>query len=519
MTGIPPSATTPAPQRATRREWIGLGVIALPCLLYSMDLTVLNLAIPTLARDLRPSSSQLLWIIDIYGFMVAGFLVTMGTLGDRIGRRRLLLIGAVLFGAASIIAAFSKTAEMLIATRAILGLAGATLAPSTLSLIRNMFHDERERTTAIGIWISSYSIGGAVGPLVGGILLQHFWWGSVFLVAVPVMVLILVFGPLLLPEYKDPNAGRIELLSVFLSLGAVLLSMYGLKRIAETGLEPAFLLLVAVGVMLGVLFIRRQHRISHPFIDLELFRVPAFSAALVVYAATALTMFGIYIYIAQYLQLVEGLDPLTAGLWTVPWALAFVAGSMLTPRIVAGRTIPSVMVGGLAASVIGFLILGALGGRWSLLLLVVGTVILAFGMAPVVTLTNDLVVGTAPPERAGSASAISETCAELSGALGIGLFGSLGTVLYRRRMNSVVTELDPQDAESALSTLGGAVDVAANLEGAGDSLREAAQGAFMTGMEVTAVVCALLIAASIWMVRPGSAAGRAAVRQGPAASK
>ncbi|MGH8247354.1 MAG: MFS transporter, partial [Gammaproteobacteria bacterium] len=219
--------------KATRREWIGLAVIALPCLLYSMDLTVLNLAVPSLSADLRPSSSQLLWIVDIYGFLLAGLLITMGTLGDRIGRRRLLMMGAAAFGVASVLAAFSTSAEMLIATRAVLGIAGATLAPSTLSLIRNMFLDPRERTVAIGVWVTSYSVGGAIGPLLGGILLEYFWWGSVFLIGVPVMVLLLVLGPRLLPEFRDPNAGRLDILSAALSLGAVLAVIYGLKRTAE----------------------------------------------------------------------------------------------------------------------------------------------------------------------------------------------------------------------------------------------------------------------------------------------
>src|SRR5688572_20915005 len=224
---------SPAQRKATRREWIGLAVIALPCLVYAMDLTVLNLAVPALSEELKPSSSQLLWIIDVYGFLVAGFLITMGTLGDRIGRRRLLLIGGAAFGAASTVAAFSTSAEMLIAMRALLGIAGATLAPSTMSLIRNMFHDEHERQFAIGVWIASYSVGGAVGPLVGGVLLQFFPWGSVFLAAVPVMVILLLLGPVLLPEYRDPNAGRLDLLSVVLSLAAVLLTVYGLKRSEE----------------------------------------------------------------------------------------------------------------------------------------------------------------------------------------------------------------------------------------------------------------------------------------------
>ena len=201
-----------------------------------MDLTVLNLAVPQLSADLKPSSAQLLWIIDIYGFLVAGSLITMGTLGDRIGRRRLLLIGAAAFGVASVLAAFSTSAEMLIATRALLGIAGATLAPSTLSLIRNMFLDPQQRTVAIGVWITSYSVGAAIGPLVGGVLLEYFWWGSVFLIGVPVMVLLLVLGPLLLPEYRDPDAGRLDLVSAALSLAAVLAVIYGLKQIAEDGL-------------------------------------------------------------------------------------------------------------------------------------------------------------------------------------------------------------------------------------------------------------------------------------------
>src|SRR6266542_6352390 len=200
-----------------------------------MDLTVLYLALPKLTADLHPTSTQLLWITDIYGFFLAGLLITMGTFGDRIGRRRLLLTGAVAFGTASLLAAFSSSAEMLIVARALLGVAAATLAPSTLSLIRNMFVDERQRTVAVGVWIASFSVGAAIGPLVGGVLLQFFWWGSVFLAAVPVMALLLVLGPVLLPEVRDPAPGRLDLASAVLSLLAVLALIYGLKLIAAAG--------------------------------------------------------------------------------------------------------------------------------------------------------------------------------------------------------------------------------------------------------------------------------------------
>ena len=248
----------PAPARATSKEWIGLAVISIACLLYVMDLSVLYLAVPSLTRDLEPTSSQLLWITDIYGFLVAGFLITMGTLGDRIGRRRVLLAGAAAFGLASIAAAFSTRAEMLIGARALLGIAGATIAPSTLSLIRNMFHHEGERTRAISLWGTAFAAGGAVGPLVGGLLLEHFWWGSVFLINVPVMILLLVLGPKLLPEFKDANAGRLDLTSAVMSLAAVLAVIYGFKQIAQDGLGPQAIATVVGGAVVGAAFIRRQ---------------------------------------------------------------------------------------------------------------------------------------------------------------------------------------------------------------------------------------------------------------------
>jgi MFS transporter, DHA2 family, multidrug resistance protein len=351
-----------AAPRATRREWIGLAVIALPCLVYAMDLTVLNLAVPALSAELRPSAAQLLWIIDIYGFLVAGFLITMGTLGDRIGRRRLLLIGAAAFGAASAIAAFSRSAEMLIAMRALLGVAGATLAPSTMSLIRNMFHDAHERQFAIGVWIASFSLGSAIGPLVGGVLLEFFHWGSVFLVAVPAMALLLLLGPKLLPEYRDPNAGRLDLLSVALSLAAVLITIYALKRLAEHGPAWSSFALLLAGLGIGVAFVRRQACLAYPLLDLKLFRRPAFSAAMAAYALTCLAMFGVYIFITQYLQLVLALSPLQAGLATLPWALTFVVGSLAAPTL--ARTLPRlrVMVWGLAAAAVGMGLLAAVDG-------------------------------------------------------------------------------------------------------------------------------------------------------------
>jgi DHA2 family multidrug resistance protein-like MFS transporter len=421
---------------AGRREWIGLAVIALPCLLYAMDLTVLYLAIPQLSADLEPSSTQLLWIVDIYGFLIAGLLITMGTLGDRIGRRRLLLMGAAAFGAASVLAAFSTSAEMLIASRALLGVAAATLAPSTLSLIRNMFHDSRQRTFAIGVWITSFSAGAALGPVLGGVLLEFFWWGSVFLLGVPVMVLLLVVGPRLLPEYRDPNPGRLDLVSVALSLVAVLAVIYGLKRIAIDGPGAPSALSIVVGLAVGTLFLRRQTRLADPLIDLRLFRVGAFRTSLAINTLGFFVAFGGELFVAQYLQLVLGLSPLEAGAWTVPGAAGFVVGSMVAPVLVRRIQPAFVTAGGLALAAVGFAVLAQVGGSSGLAVLVTGTALLSLGLGPVFTLAADLVVSAAPPERAGAASAILETSSEFGSAAGIAILGSLGYAVYRGELET-----------------------------------------------------------------------------------
>jgi DHA2 family multidrug resistance protein-like MFS transporter len=488
--------STVAPARATRREWIGLAVIALPCMLYSMDLTVLNLALPRLSGDLRPSSAQLLWIVDIYGFLLAGSLITMGTLGDRIGRRRLLLIGAAAFGLASVLAAFSTSAEMLIATRALLGVAGATLAPSTLSLIRNMFLDSSQRTTAIGIWVSSYSIGAAIGPLLGGVLLERFWWGSVFLVGVPVMALLLIVGPVLLPEFRDPEAGRFDLVSALLSLTSVLAVIYGLKRIAEDRLGWLAAASIAIGLAIGFVFVRKQLRAADPLIDLRLFRAPAFSASLAAYLFGTFIGFGAFIFIAQYLQLVIGLSPLEAGLWTLPWPLAFILGSILTPMIVRRIRAASIMATGLLVAAIGFGLLTQLDGASGLTVVVVGSSVMSFGLAPVFILATDLVVGTAPPEQAGAASAISETSSEFGGALGIAVLGSIGTAVYRNQL-VVPGDVPGEAAAVARDTLGGAVAIAGLLpqEAAADLLRSA-RDAFAQSFELAAGVSAVIAIAT-----------------------
>jgi DHA2 family multidrug resistance protein-like MFS transporter len=482
------------PPRAGQREWIGLAVLMLPTLLIAMDLTVLHLAVPSLSADLQPSSSQLLWIVDIYSFLIAGSLITMGTLGDRIGRRRLLLMGAAAFGFASVLAAFSTSAGTLIAARALLGVAGATLMPSTMSLIRNMFLDPRQRTAAIGVWVSGFSVGSAIGPLVGGFLLENFWWGSVFLLGVPVMVVLLVTGPLLLPEHRDPNPGRFDLLSAGMSLIAVLLVIYGLKQIAENGLGWLPSLSVVVGLVIGFAFIQRQRSLADPLIDLRLFRVPAFSASLTTYTLGIFAAFGSFLFIAQYLQLVLGLSPLQAGLWSVPGAITFIIGSNSAPRIMQRVHPTFVVASGLVLAAIGLGLLTLVSVN-SLALVVIGNTLMSLGFGFTFTLTVDMVIAAAPPERAGAASALAETGAELGGALGLAVLGSLGVAVYRSQVAAAMPRgISPELAKAVQETLGGAVAVAAQLpDQLAGVLLGAAREAFVPGMQLTSLIGAVVM--------------------------
>jgi MFS transporter, DHA2 family, multidrug resistance protein len=494
--------TAPQPsssvRRAGRREWLGLGVLTLACLLYVMDLTVLHLAVPAISRDLRPTSVELLWILDIYGFMVAGFLITMGTLGDRIGRRRVLLAGAAAFGFASILSAYSTSPEMLIASRALLGIAGATIAPSTLSLIFVMFEDPRQRSAAVGVWVSAFSAGGVIGPILGGILLEQFWWGSVFLLSVPVMAVLLLIGPRVLPEYRDPSAGRLDLVSVVLSLIAILALILGLKTVAQDGIGPVAIGGIAVGLIVGALWVRRQLRSADPMFDLRLFRISRFTTSLVVNFLAIFLAVGYFLFVAQYMQLVLGLSPLEAALWSLPEAIAFTIGPNIAPRIVRRVRPAHLLAGGFAIAGIGMGILGSITATSSngLALVVIASTVISIGLGPVFGLTTELIVGSAPPERAGGATGMSETGSEVGGALGLSLFGTIGLAIYRSQVTSDLPAAVPDSAAAAArDTLGAAMEVAAELPAdIGQAVVRIAQDAFVDGMQVAAFISVVISA-------------------------
>ena len=479
--------------KAGRREWIALSVLALPTMLVTMDLSVLFLALPKLTRELRPTSSELLWITDIYGFLIAASLITMGTLADRIGRRRLLLIGAAAFGCASVVAAFSTSAWMLIGARAVLGVSGATLAPSSLALIRNLFADPRQRQFAIGIWVSCFAAGAAIGPVLGGVLLNYFWWGSVFLMNVPVMAVLLLAGPRLLPESRDPSPGRIDLLSVALSLASVLGVIFAVTQSSEHGVHPSSAIVFAVGLLIGVVFIRRQQRLSYPLIDLRLFGSARFAAACAAMLVSVFVIAGTDLFTAQYLQLVRGFSPFIAGLWLLPAVIALIVGSMSAPRIAGLAGVGAVVAGGLLVATVGLVLLAQLSPGSSLALLVTGATLVGLGAGPVGTLGSDLIVATAAPERAGAASAISETATEFGGALGIALLGAIGTAVYRDRLDAVAHRLPAGALRGSRDSLGAAVEAAAHVPTAlRGVLLHGARAGFTDGFAAAALVAAVI---------------------------
>ncbi|GAB2747350.1 MFS transporter [Kitasatospora kifunensis] len=485
-----------APAQAGRRAWIALAVLLLPLLLVSMDVSVLYFAVPFISQDLHPSSTQQLWIFDIYGFVLAGLLITMGALGDRIGRRRLLLTGALAFSAASTLAAYSNSAATLIGARAVLGIAGATLMPSTLGLIRNLFPDAAQRSKAIAIWTAVTSGGVAIGPVLSGILLEHFWWGSVFLINLPAMLMLLVLGPILVPETSRNRAGRFDVLSAVLSLAAILPLIYGIKELARNGFQLLPVAALVLGVAVGTLFVHRQRSHPYPLVDLELVRSRAFSASVAMNMLAMFALVGMAIFLTQYLQLVLAMSTLRAALWSVLPSL--LVGGMAPVAASLGRRLGpgAVMAGGFALMVPGFVTLAFLTTHSPLWLVLVGAGLYVCGAVGVMSQVSEVVMASAPAERASAAAGLLESGIELGGALGMALLGSIATALYRSDIRGTLPAGLPSEVVGSVrDSLGGADAVAGQLPaGLGHSVLVAAREAFCGGMQGAAIAAAALMA-------------------------
>ena len=488
-------------RRMTRLEIKALLTLTLPVLLISMDNTILGFAVPEMSAALSPSSTQLLWIIDIYSFVLAGLLVTMGAVGERVGRRRLLQIGAAGFTVASIAAAFAPTAEALIAARALLGVAGATLLPSTLSLIRNVFPDDLTRRTALAVWSAMFAVGAAFGPILGGLLLEHFWWGSVFLLGAPVTAMLLIAAPRFVPESKDPAPPPFDLVSAGLSMATMFPIVFAIKALAEEGVTSTAVVALAVGLGCGTAFVRRQRRLVQPMIDVQLFRRPRFRTAVIAGIAACFGFAGSLYMATQYFQIVLGLSPLRAGLQLLPAVAATIALTMATPQL-AGRFGPfPVIAAGLTISTTGFAVLAQVDGS-GLTVPTIGLSLINAGLAMAMTVAVDGIVASVPPERAGAAASVSETANELGIALGTAVLGTVVAVTYRADLVAV-PGVSAETMSMASETLGAAEAAATELGGsAGAALQAATHAAFTSGMQTASwVAVGILTLAAIMAIR------------------
>lgn len=481
--------------RPSRRQWVALAVLMLPVLLVSVDNTVLSFALPAIARDLAPTGAQQLWIIDAYPLVLAALLVAMGSAGDRFGRRRMLLIGSVGFALVSVAAAFAPTAEALIAARAALGFFGAMLMPSTLSLLRSVFADREQRRLAIAIWASGFAAGSALGPIVGGILLEHFAWGSVFLLAVPVLVPLVVLVPLLIPESRDPAPGPIDVPSILLSFAAMGGAVYGIKHVATEGLDALGVGAVLVGLALGAWFVRRQLRAETPMLDMRLFRQGSFGGGVLVNLLSVIALVGFLFFVSQHLQLIVGLSPVQAGLALTPGLVAMIAAGLSVVPI-ARRVRPRVLVpSAIALSAAGYLLIAVTAGD-GLAGVVIAFVLLGVGIGVAETVSNELILSSAPPAKAGAASAVSETAYELGAVLGTAVLGSILAAWYRTAIE-IPSTLTAGQADAARETLAGAMALAETLPAAaGAELAASAATAFAGGITVTAAIGVLLMVAA-----------------------
>ncbi|GIJ22985.1 MFS transporter [Micromonospora lutea] len=474
--------------RAGRREWLALGVLCLPTLLTTVDISVLILALPKLGTDLGASATQQLWVTDIYGFVIAGFLVLMGTLGDRIGHRNVLLGGAAGFLVASLLAAYSTSIEMLLVSRTLLGISAATVMPCVLALISQLFPNPAQMGAAMGIWGTAIMLGVILGPVVGGLLLDHFWWGSIFLLGVPVMALLLLVGPGLLPASRHPRPGRLDLLSALLSLAALLPVVYGLKEVARAGWDAGAGGTILVGFAFGLMFVHRQRHLEQPMLDLALFRNPMVNTIIVLGLAFGFITAGTGLVATLYMQLVAGLSPLKVALWMLIPAAAMIIGGNVGPAIARTVRPAYVLSAGMLLAAAGALIITQVSVTGGLTTLLVGLVVMYIGGSPSATLANAVLMSSAPPEKAGAAGSLSSTGGELGVALGVAILGSVAGAVYGSAVQ-VPAEVPAPAAVPAGESIVGAVAVAETLpEPVAAELLDSAREAFTEALHGASLI-------------------------------
>lgn len=485
-------ASSHQPVTTPRRAWAALAVLLLPVLLIAVDNTILAFALPSIAQEFRPAATTQLWIVDVYSLVLATLLVAMGSLGDRIGRRRMLMIGATGFALVSAAAAFAPSAGYLVAARAVLGFFGAMLMPSTLSLIRNIFEDASARRLAIAIWASFFTAGSALGPIVGGVLLEHFHWGAVFLVAVPILLPLLIFAPRLVPESRDPNPGPLDPMSVVLSLTTMLPLVWAIKSGAHDGLSWMVGGALVVTIASAMLFVRRQNHSATPMIDIKLFGYAPFASSILANFLSIVGLIGFIFFVSQHLQLVLGLSPLAAGLVTLPGAVLSMVAGIGVVRLVRWFAPHALVVTGLVLVSLGFGMILLFRHDLTVAAVVASFIVLEVGVGISQTITNDTIVSSVPPAKAGAASAVSETAYELGAVVGTAILGTIFTAFYRANVQ-VPQGLSAGQTADAAESIGGATAVARQLPPeVADKLLDSAKVAFDSGIAPTAIIAGLL---------------------------
>jgi len=488
------------PAEPYEKRWWGLIVLSLSLILIGLDNTILNVALPTLVREIDATNAQLQWIVDSYVLVFAGLLLTAGSLGDRFGRKGALNLGLVIFLGGALYASTTDDATQLIVGRAVMGIGGAFIMPSTLSILTNMF-PPHERGRAIGIWAGMAGIGIPLGPLVGGWLLEHFAWGSIFLVNIPVVLVALVGGWFLLPTSRDPQAPRVDIVGALLSIAGLAVLIYGLIEAPLKGWgSPETLLALGGGVAILVAFAAWESRVSEPMLNLRFFRNPRFSAANAAITLTFFALFGAMFSLTQYLQFVLGYTALEAGIRMLPMALGMMIGAPASARIVERVGSRVVVAGGLSLVTGALLLMTRLQPDTSYLGFLVPLLILATGMGLTMAPATEAIMGAIPRSKAGVGSAMNDTTRQVGGALGVATIGSLMSSTYRANVESGLTSLPADLVERAKDSVGAALGIAAQAGPDGTQIAERARQAFTDAMAVGFLAAAIVSALGVVLV-------------------
>jgi EmrB/QacA subfamily drug resistance transporter len=493
------------------RRWFTLAVLCVSLLVIVIDNTIVNVALPTLQNDLGTSITGLQWVVDAYTLVFAGFLLTFGALGDRFGRKGALNIGLVVFAVASTAAAFANGVNELVGARAVMGLGAALIMPATLSIITNVFTDARERAVAIGIWSGVAGMAIALGPVAGGFLLEHFWWGSVFIVNLPIVVGALIAGRFLVPNSRSPEARPIDVVGAVLSVVGLLALVWGVIEAPSKGwTSTPILAAFTLAVLAVAAFVAWERRYEHPMLNVRFFRNPRFTAASLTVTLVFFALIGFVFLATQYLQFVLGYSPLQAGIRTLPFALAMMVVAPVSSKVVEWLGTKRVVVAGMLVFAIGMVVASTSTVGSGYPRVAIAMVLLGSGMGLALAPSTESIMGALPRDEAGVGSAVNDTSREVGAALGVAVIGSMLSSIYGSQFAEHAPDALPAAARHAAdNSLGAALQVSGQLGSAGATVAEVAKEAFVFAMSRASLVTAAIAVVGAfvaWRFLPARAA-------------